>query len=541
MDIIPPEAAHVMSIASANPGSGPLMPVDNALPSAAPVLVVSPAILGTEAKNEKEKESIKSSGMSSTASPGLASLASSMLGATTVDSSNDKDTEIELRVNSEHQSKDNIALPLRRPSTDVSKLTTTAVSLQDTKTMVATSLSESNANNAVETFVTTISSSEKPQHVILQKDNNNKPPSPKAQSPSAEGFNQTKTSIQVHTPSTSSKSSHSVGSSVLISERENNRPLPNPIKSGGQKVTLVTRQNDPDHVSFVLNPSTCSSSEIIAANAASLAKLTSSPDSTKEASEADGSKLVLHDTGIEASTENVDNLSSSTSISTANSSSSCSKKGKKQSRKSPKEYTNIANKDELDGSIGHSRKSRKALKKSTTENQVILSPSANNKDVIKGDTVQTKEAISVSQCQKAQSGSSSYSDILDGSKRECKQEIEILEDEKVKSGKETIVKKDLSLPLIENNNHETLTTNRSIIDSNRRVCSGDIELVPANVMNNSILPEKEEYQIELTKDEKGLGITVAGYICEKGKISQNCNKYKMFRLNNLMQIISKII
>ena len=526
MDIIPPEAAHVMSIASANPGSGPSMPTNNALPSSAPVLVVSPAILGTEGQSEKEKESSKSTGMSSTASPGLASLASSMLGATTVDSSNGKDKEIELSVNSEQQSKDNIALPLRRPSTDVSKLTTTAVSLQDTKTMVATSLSESNANNAVETFVTTISSSEKPQHVILQ---NNKPPSPKAQSPSAEGFNQTKTSIQVHTPSTSSKSSHSIGSSVLISERENNRPLPNPIKSGGQKVTLVTRQNDPDHVSFVLNPSTCSSSEIIAANAASVAKLTSSPDSTKEASEADGSKLVLHDTRIEASTENLDNLSTSTSISTANSSSSCSKKGKKQSRKSPKEYTNITNKDELDGSIGHSRKSRKAFKKSTTENQVILSPSANNKDVIKGDTVQTKEAIPVSQ--KAQSGSSSYSDILDGSKRECKQEIEILEDEKVKSGEETIVKKDLSLPLIENNNHETLTTNRSIIDSNRRVCSGDIELVPANVMNNSILPEKEEYQIELTKDEKGLGITVAGYICEKGKILQNCNKYKMERFD----------
>ena len=527
MDIIPPEAAHVMSIASANPGSGPSMPTNNALPSSAPVLVVSPAILGTEGQSEKEKESSKSTGMSSTASPGLASLASSMLGATTVDSSNCKDKEIELSVNSEQQSKDNIALPLRRPSTDVSK-PTTAVSLQDTKTMVAAGLSESNANNAVETFVTTTSSSEKPQHVILQKDSNNKPPSPKAQSPSAEeGFHQTKTSIQVHTPSTSSKSSHSIGSSVLISERENNRPLPNPIKSGGQKVTLVTRQNDPDHVSIVLNPSTCSSSEIIAANAAAVAKLTSSPDGTKEVSEAVGSKI--HDTRIEAFAENVDNLSSSTSISTANSSSSsCSKKGKKQSRKSPKEYTNITNKDELDGSIGHSRKSRKAFKKSTTENQVILSPSANNKDVIKGDTVQTKEAISVSQCQKAQRGSSSYSDILDGSKRECKQEIEILEDEKVKSGEETIVKKDLSLPLIENNNHETLTTNRSIIDSNRRVCSGDIELVPANVMNNSILPEKEEYQIELTKDEKGLGITVAGYICEKGKILQNCNKCKNF-------------
>ena len=100
MDIIPPEAAHVMSIASANPGSGPLMPTNNALPSSAPVLVVSPAILGTEDKSEKEKESIQSTGMSSTASPGLASLASSMLGATTVDSSNDKDKEIELSVNS---------------------------------------------------------------------------------------------------------------------------------------------------------------------------------------------------------------------------------------------------------------------------------------------------------------------------------------------------------------------------------------------------------------------------------------------------------
>ena len=33
-----------------------------------------------------------------------------------------------------------------------------------------------------------------------------------------------------------------------------------------------------------------------------------------------------------------------------------------------------------------------------------------------------------------------------------------------------------------------------------------------------MLPEKEEYRIELFKDErKGLGITVAGYVCEKGK------------------------
>ncbi len=31
------------------------------------------------------------------------------------------------------------------------------------------------------------------------------------------------------------------------------------------------------------------------------------------------------------------------------------------------------------------------------------------------------------------------------------------------------------------------------------------------------LPEKEEYKIQLNKDVKGLGITIAGYVCEKGK------------------------
>ena len=30
------------------------------------------------------------------------------------------------------------------------------------------------------------------------------------------------------------------------------------------------------------------------------------------------------------------------------------------------------------------------------------------------------------------------------------------------------------------------------------------------------LPEKEIYDVDLVKDEKGLGLTVAGYICEKG-------------------------
>ena len=36
-----------------------------------------------------------------------------------------------------------------------------------------------------------------------------------------------------------------------------------------------------------------------------------------------------------------------------------------------------------------------------------------------------------------------------------------------------------------------------------------------------VLPEKEEYKIEIIKDDKGLGITVAGYVCEKGIILMN--------------------
>ena len=37
--------------------------------------------------------------------------------------------------------------------------------------------------------------------------------------------------------------------------------------------------------------------------------------------------------------------------------------------------------------------------------------------------------------------------------------------------------------------------------------------------SESLLPEKEERHIELVKDDKGLGITVAGYICEKEDLS----------------------
>ena len=39
-----------------------------------------------------------------------------------------------------------------------------------------------------------------------------------------------------------------------------------------------------------------------------------------------------------------------------------------------------------------------------------------------------------------------------------------------------------------------------------------------------LIPEKESYDIELTKDGKGLGITVAGYVCEKGTLSNKENQ-----------------
>lgn len=59
---------------------------------------------------------------------------------------------------------------------------------------------------------------------------------------------------------------------------------------------------------------------------------------------------------------------------------------------------------------------------------------------------------------------------------------------------------------------------------------------PADVQNNfstivsldmrnetSELPETEIYTVELKKDDLGLGITVAGYVCEKGKLRKKQN------------------
>ena len=45
-----------------------------------------------------------------------------------------------------------------------------------------------------------------------------------------------------------------------------------------------------------------------------------------------------------------------------------------------------------------------------------------------------------------------------------------------------------------------------------------LHLTLPTLQEGLMLPEKEEYRIELFKDERrGLGITVAGYVCEKGK------------------------
>ena len=50
----------------------------------------------------------------------------------------------------------------------------------------------------------------------------------------------------------------------------------------------------------------------------------------------------------------------------------------------------------------------------------------------------------------------------------------------------------------------------------------------SNNPNEAVLPEKEEYKIELKKDGNGLGITIAGYVCEKGRETQ---KYFLYSKN----------
>lgn len=43
------------------------------------------------------------------------------------------------------------------------------------------------------------------------------------------------------------------------------------------------------------------------------------------------------------------------------------------------------------------------------------------------------------------------------------------------------------------------------------------ELFSLMGLNQLQLPEMETFEVELVKDQQGLGITIAGYVCEKGK------------------------
>lgn len=55
------------------------------------------------------------------------------------------------------------------------------------------------------------------------------------------------------------------------------------------------------------------------------------------------------------------------------------------------------------------------------------------------------------------------------------------------------------------------------------------KMIPLDVtLHESNLPETETYVVELKKDDLGLGITVAGYVCEKGGSSFRLAKRDFF-------------
>lgn len=41
-----------------------------------------------------------------------------------------------------------------------------------------------------------------------------------------------------------------------------------------------------------------------------------------------------------------------------------------------------------------------------------------------------------------------------------------------------------------------------------------MDMIPPETLAN--LPEMEKFNVELKKDTHGLGVTIAGYVCEKG-------------------------
>jgi multiple PDZ domain protein len=49
--------------------------------------------------------------------------------------------------------------------------------------------------------------------------------------------------------------------------------------------------------------------------------------------------------------------------------------------------------------------------------------------------------------------------------------------------------------------------------------------LPVLAMDMMPLPEMEKFTVELKKDYHGLGITIAGYVCEKGEIFSHLKTY----------------
>ena len=45
----------------------------------------------------------------------------------------------------------------------------------------------------------------------------------------------------------------------------------------------------------------------------------------------------------------------------------------------------------------------------------------------------------------------------------------------------------------------------------------DLPVLTMEPLDINSLPEMERFEVDLTKDAYGLGITIAGYVCEKGK------------------------
>lgn len=53
----------------------------------------------------------------------------------------------------------------------------------------------------------------------------------------------------------------------------------------------------------------------------------------------------------------------------------------------------------------------------------------------------------------------------------------------------------------------------------RTPSASTVELLPLDMaLRGQPLPETETFDVQLHKDDYGLGITVAGYVCEKGMV-----------------------